>query len=79
MGNVRILGITAKDPYYVIKINAEDNSVIVGEEHELERTTFTIRNLNWLGDKTILEGDIQVFVKIRSAHKGSKAFIKKLV
>jgi tRNA-specific 2-thiouridylase len=76
VGQRKGLGVSSQNPYYVIKINAEDNSVIVGEEHELERTTFTIRNLNWLGDKTILDGDAEVFVKIRSAHKGSKALIK---
>lgn len=75
VGQRKGLGISAKDPYYVIKINSEDNSVIVGSEQELKRSTFVIRNISWLGDHQILDGKKEVTVKVRSGDKGSRALI----
>lgn len=77
VGQRKGLGISGKDPYYVIKINASDNSVIVGSAQELECSTFKIRDLNWLDDLNMLDGKTEFFIKIRSTHVGSSALIKK--
>ena len=78
VGQRKGLGIADQEPYYVVKIDSEDNTVIVGREEDLSRQCFIIRDLNWLGDPELLDGKIEFVVKIRSAHKGVGATIKKI-
>ena len=76
IGQRKGLGIASKNPLYVIKINAKNNSVIVGEEKYLFNKRFKIKDLNWLGDKAISEEGVMVEVKLRSTAKLEKAIIK---
>lgn len=76
VGQRKGLGISGKEPYYVIKIDPRDNSVIIGTEEELNRTTFIIEDLNWLDEKEVLD-EKEFTVKIRSTHTGARAIIQK--
>lgn len=40
----------ANDPFYVVKIDAESNRVIVGPKEALARDIVHIKQMNWLGD-----------------------------
>ena len=81
VGQRKGLGISYKHPLFVVKIDAVRNQIIVGQEHHLQSTVFTIEELNWLGDDKILEQEqeIEVNVKLRSTHLGepAKILIKK--
>ncbi len=76
IGQRRGLGISDVTPYYVTKLNPEDNSVIVGKNKDLFRTTINLHNLHWLsGQIPELNRDYQV--RIRYSHKGSLARLNK--
>ena len=46
IGQRRGLNISSSSPLYVIKINAKDNTLIVGHKDELASTTITIQNMS---------------------------------
>ena len=76
IGQRRGIGISSKDPLYVIKINAEAKEVVVGPESELGKTRFSLKEINWIGKGSFADSDKkEITVKIRSAHKGSQARI----
>ncbi|MFB6356290.1 MAG: tRNA 2-thiouridine(34) synthase MnmA [bacterium] len=59
IGQRRGLGISHHEPLFVLKINAEDNELIVGERDRLEQTEFTVGPVNWLsGDRNSC--DVQI-------------------
>jgi len=78
VGQRKGLGIAAKEPYYVIKINPKDNSVVIGYEKDLRRTEFYIKDTNWLIDEDLVRVGLEAEVKLRSTHKGCKAKICKI-
>jgi len=75
------------EPKYVVKIDAENNSVVVGNIEELAQTRVYLKDINWLGDSvnhSPLEGEskslcdfgggaIQLLVKLRYKQKIKKA------
>lgn len=69
VGQRRGLGVAAEEPLYVIRIDAAKKQVIVGPKEALATQVFTIKELNWLGDDSILAGGIETTVKLRSMHK----------
>jgi len=69
VGQRRGLGIASPDPLYVIKLNPEKNQVIVGHKQDLGASELTLKELNWLGNKTISEDGYNCHVKLRSTHK----------
>jgi tRNA-specific 2-thiouridylase len=48
IGQRKGLGINSMEPLYVIGINAEQNTVVVGTAEELGRTTLTAKRVNWV-------------------------------
>lgn len=76
IGQRKGLGISHAEPLYVIRLDAENNRVIVGPDDALLIKTFRIRDLNWLPDAPIDANGMNVTVKTRSTHKGAGAMIK---
>jgi tRNA-specific 2-thiouridylase len=76
IGQRKGLGISHKDPLYVITINPEKKEVIVGPKEALATTEFIIKDVNWLKGNVFDEG-YECHVKIRSTHKPIKAFVIK--
>ena len=72
IGQRKGLGISSKEPLYVIKINAKDNEIIVGSHSELENKQFVIKDVNWLAED-IMNDKILCTVKLRSTHIPQKA------
>jgi tRNA-specific 2-thiouridylase len=63
-------------PRYVVDIDPETNSVIVGDEEELVRSEFEVDRVNWLsGEPT---EPVSATVKIRYAHPGTEATLEPL-
>ena len=63
-----------KEPLYVVKLDPEHKRVIVGPKSALRRTSFTMRDSNWLSGAEDYQG-IEVDVKLRSVSSGVKAVI----
>ena len=77
IGQRKGLGIAAATPLYVIRIDAANNRIVVGENHELFQNRVEIENVLWTCDKAPLSNhDYQV--KIRYGHQGQEARIKQI-
>lgn len=67
VGQRRGLGIGGGDILYVVKIDAENNRVIVGPQSALLRREAVLTDINWLGDN--LPQSMELSVKFRSRQK----------
>jgi tRNA-specific 2-thiouridylase len=56
-------------PLFVIKIDADKNTVYVGSEKSLERRYIDIQDLNWIGDTPIHDNGMDIQVKVRSTRE----------
>ena len=67
-------GISVNDttPYYVIKINKEQNRIVLGKEDDLYSKTISVSSVNWVSISPP-ETPISASVKLRSAHHGATA------
>ena len=74
IGQRKGIKIASKSPLYVIKIDAENNSIIVGEKDSLEIKKIKLRELNILGSKKEFENPIRI--KVRSTGRLLKAKIR---
>jgi len=77
IGQRKGLGIAAATPLYVIRIDALDNRIIVGENHALFQETIEIENVLWSCNRHPL-ADHSYRVRIRYGHKGQEALIKEI-
>ena len=74
VGQRKGLGISYKEPLYVLKIDKEKNQVIVGSEKELYTNEVIIQDINYL--VTDLENkEIEVEAKVRFRAKPAKAIL----
>ncbi len=67
VGQRRGLDIPGKKPYYVIKIDAENNNIIVGNKNDCFVKKFPVKNINWIHKKPKIGA--KIMVKIRSQNK----------
>jgi tRNA-specific 2-thiouridylase len=74
IGQRRGLGIAKGKPLYVIEIDKENNSIVVGEKEDLFKDTLLADKLNWISLESLRE-EIEVTAKIRYLHKEAKALI----
>lgn len=68
VGQRKGLGIAWEHPLYVLKIDPETNTVILGKNEELFTRELTAKNVNLIAVET-LEGEIRCRAKIRYRHK----------
>lgn len=64
-------------PYYVVNINPDTNTVIIGEEKDLEGTRMLVRKLN-MGKYEFLHEDIETITKIRYKDNGAPATVSQI-
>lgn len=74
IGQRKGLGISNKEPLYVIKIDKVNNKIIVGTEHELYKDQFVVKKLNWISIEK-LDIELKVKARIRYLHKEDNATI----
>ncbi len=73
MGQRKGLGISNPEPLYVLKVDAANNTVIVGPRELAYRQEITVTNINWLEAR---EYSFEASVKIRSTAPGIPALVK---
>jgi tRNA-uridine 2-sulfurtransferase len=74
VGQRRGLGISAPEPLYVVKVDAERNQVVVGSVDGLLKREMIVTRPNWIAVAT-LAGPLRVSVKIRSRAEEAEATI----
>lgn len=72
IGQRKGIGVSYKNPLYVIGLNKEKNEVIVGEEKELYKKELQAKDCNFLLDID-LSKEIKVMAKVRYRAKEAKA------
>ncbi len=71
----RKLGVSlGSEPSYVVGINPEENTVIVGTKEDLKKQEMFIKDVNYLKYPMIDDG-MEALVKVRYKHKGEMATI----
>ena len=71
----RRIGISlGQKPTYVVGINSEDNTVVVGTKEDLKKQEMYIKDINYIKYKKLNDG-IECLVKVRYKHKGEMATI----
>lgn len=77
IGQRKGLGISCGVPMFVVGINADDNTVILGTEDNLYCNTLIAKNINLIScDK--IDGEMKVTAKIRYRHKEQPATVTQL-
>ncbi|MFN7926650.1 MAG: tRNA 2-thiouridine(34) synthase MnmA [Blastocatellia bacterium] len=74
VGQRRGIGISAPEPLYVVKVDAEKNQVVVGSVDGLLKCEMIVTHPNWIAIETLTE-PLSVSVKIRSRAEEATATI----
>src|ERR1035438_3944377 len=75
VGQRKGLGMAVGEPLYVISLDPAKNRVVVGEDRDLFRNRFRVREVNWIRPLSV--GDaVDAHVKIRHNHPGAAAFVE---
>lgn len=77
IGQRKGLGIAVGDPLYVLRINASDNTVVLGTKDDLNRKSMKVKNPNMVKYDKLPE-DTDILTKIRYKDSGAMAQIKYL-
>ncbi|MFD1696286.1 tRNA 2-thiouridine(34) synthase MnmA [Roseibium aestuarii] len=74
IGQRRGLGVATGEPLYVVRLDPDTKRVIVGPREALATRKVVLRELNWLGDQPLDEGDtLEIFAKVRSTRPPAPA------
>ena len=74
VGQRKGIGISAPEPLYVVKVDAEKNQVVVGLPDHLLKREMMVTRPNWMAVETLTE-PMRVSVKIRSRAEEARATI----
>lgn len=74
VGQRKGLDITLGKPAYVTAIDPETNTVVLGDEADLEKEGLRVANVNWIKYDG-LNGPVEAVTKIRYKDKGSRSVI----
>lgn len=74
IGQRKGIGVSSRKPLYVIKIEPDTNTIVVGEEEELYKKELIAEKINLVSCNTLIEGK-KVTAKIRYRQNESEAFI----
>ncbi len=75
IGQRKGLGIPSNKPFFVVDIDSEKNIVVVGDNKDILKEEFKVKNLNWISVEKLTE-PMDVNVKIRSASNEIPATIQ---
>ena len=67
IGQRKGIKVSNEEPFYVIKIDADNNEIFIGPKEELAKTRINLKDLNLLVDRSELNENI--LVKVRSTGK----------
>lgn len=74
IGQRKGLGIAASEPLYVVGLDANTNTVMVGPRASIYSAACVVKHLNWIAIANLTES-MSVHVKLRSFHKAAEARI----
>ena len=80
VGQRRGLGVTGRDPVYVVRLNADRAEVVVGPRDALRVRTIMLKDVNWLGDERGADEDgapERVRVRVRSSQEPLAALLSR--
>jgi tRNA-specific 2-thiouridylase len=77
IGQRKGLGIAAAEPLYVLQLRPADKAVVVGPRPELERTTLTASNVNWISGVQPT-APLRVTAQIRHRHRPAAGTVRAL-
>ena len=66
IGQRRSLGISSKQPLYVLEIDAERNALVIGTEEDLYSNELSAKDVNYIAERP--ESPIEIKAKIRYKH-----------
>ncbi len=66
IGQRKGLGVAMLEPYFVVRLDAIENKVIIGIREELARQRLHATGCNWLSDKNIDRDDLSVQIRYNS-------------
>lgn len=78
IGQRKGLGVATGEPLYVIYLDARSRRVIVGPKEALETHRVYLRDINWLGDKALVDearDGFSCFAKVRSTRPPAPAML----
>ena len=75
VGQRKGLGVATGEPLYVIELDPKKNRVVVGQDRDLFRSRFYIRDVNWIRPLASRDG-LEAKVKIRHNHPGAAARVE---
>ena len=70
IGQRKGIGVAAREPLYVLKLDASRREVVVGPREALRMRKLELRDVNWLGDETLetlAPSGKDIFARIRSS------------
>jgi tRNA-specific 2-thiouridylase len=78
VGQRRGLGLGGeKEPLYVISVNPEEDTVVVGPKSALAKKSIRLRDINWLGpEEHMPSAGLKAFVRFRNTHEPVPAIIR---
>ncbi|MBR1218580.1 tRNA 2-thiouridine(34) synthase MnmA [Bradyrhizobium sp. U87765 SZCCT0131] len=79
VGQRRGLGIAADVPLYVVRLDATTRHVVVGPREALRMRRIMLRDVNWIGDGSLVEAasrGLEMFVKVRSTRAAQPAWLR---
>ena len=80
VGQRRGLGISASEPLYVVRLDAEKARVVVGPREALVTRRVDLRDVNWLGDTAlgaIPRDGMEILARVRSTRPPQPARLKR--
>jgi tRNA-uridine 2-sulfurtransferase len=75
IGQRKGLGISFNKPAYVVKIDKDKNEVVIGEDKDLFKQNFIVKNVNWVSIEAPNE-DLHAKTRIRYMHQEAESSIK---
>jgi tRNA-specific 2-thiouridylase len=79
VGQRRGLGIAARAPLYVIRLDAAARRVVVGPREALRMHRIALRDVNWIGDGApdrAVGAGLEIFVRVRSTRAPQPAWLR---
>ncbi|MBI3754184.1 MAG: tRNA 2-thiouridine(34) synthase MnmA [Deltaproteobacteria bacterium] len=77
IGQRKGIGVSRREPLYVLKIDAANNQLVVGHEEGLFSKALVAKETNWIGILSF-DAEMEVLAKIRYRHKGAAAVVTPL-
>jgi len=80
IGQRKGLGVSAREPLYVLRIEASSRRIVVGPREALATRSFTLRDVNWLGEiavDALPSTGVEVLARVRSTREPRPGLLRR--